>query len=80
MFRRWSDATILASDGRGDLTPDYLAAVIELSEYLHNTAAVTASPIPLMLKLPHGLCSRVKRMVSRSRVTGSSNRSAPCTS
>ena len=37
-FRRWSDATILASDGRGDLPPEDLAAVIELSEYLHMHA------------------------------------------
>jgi cytochrome P450 len=37
-FRRWSDATILASDGSGDLPPDDLAAVIELSEFLQMHA------------------------------------------
>jgi cytochrome P450 len=33
-FRRWSDATILASDFRAELPADALQAVIELSEFL----------------------------------------------
>jgi len=33
-FRRWSDATILASDFRAELPPDAMQAVIELSEFL----------------------------------------------
>lgn len=37
-FRRWSDATILASDGRAALPPEALASVIELTTYLQAHA------------------------------------------
>ena len=37
-FRRWSDAAILASDGRGALPPDAMQSVIELSTFLHEHA------------------------------------------
>jgi cytochrome P450 len=33
-FRRWSDATILASDARAELPPEAMHAVVELSEFL----------------------------------------------
>jgi cytochrome P450 len=33
-FRRWSDATILASDARAELPPEAMQAVVELSEFL----------------------------------------------
>ncbi len=37
-FRRWSDATILASDGRAALPPDALADVMELVAFLEQLA------------------------------------------
>ena len=37
-FRRWSDAAILASDGRDALPPDAMQSVIELSTFLHEHA------------------------------------------
>ncbi len=37
-FRRWSDATILASDGRGALPPDAMQSVMEISAFLHEHA------------------------------------------
>jgi cytochrome P450 len=37
-FRRWSDATILASDGRAALPPDALTAVMELVTFLDELA------------------------------------------
>ncbi len=38
-FRRWSDATILASDGRAALPPDALRDVMELVAFLEQHAA-----------------------------------------
>lgn len=38
-FRRWSDATILASDGRAALPPDALHDVMELVAFLEQLAA-----------------------------------------
>lgn len=38
-FRRWSDATILASDGRAALPPDALRDVMELVAFLEQLAA-----------------------------------------
>jgi cytochrome P450 len=37
-FRRWSDATILASDGRAALPPDAMQSVMELTEFLQAHA------------------------------------------
>ena len=37
-FRRWSDATILASDGRAALPPEAMQAFVELSEFLRAHA------------------------------------------
>ncbi len=37
-FRRWSDATILATDGQGIMPPDAIQSVIELTEFLRAHA------------------------------------------
>jgi cytochrome P450 len=37
-FRRWSDATIVASDFRAELSPEVMQAVIELGEFLAEHA------------------------------------------
>jgi cytochrome P450 len=42
-FRRWSDATILASDGRSSLEPEAAASVMELVDFLDRLAKDKAS-------------------------------------
>ncbi len=42
-FRRWSDATIVASDGRAALSPDDTAALLEMVTYLGELARAKAA-------------------------------------
>lgn len=42
-FRRWSDATIVASDGRAAMSPDDTAALLEMVTYLGELARAKAA-------------------------------------
>jgi len=51
-FRRWSDATILASDGRASLEPEAAASVMELVGFLDELAKdKAADPVDDMVSL-----------------------------